>query len=87
MIDPQPDPRPTCEVCGQPVQGESIDLWALVTWYTENGDVAKTGIELQSDYIKRGDDYIVIGDRCCGVTMAGLWNDFISKLRRAKEHV
>ncbi len=70
--------KQVCVMCGEPVGELSIDLWAMVTLYTEHGDVAKTCEELDSDYIKH--DYLVIGDKCCGRKMAVHWNEMVKQI-------
>lgn len=73
--------RPTCDVCGQPVTGESQDIWALTTYYDKNGEVRKTGEQADLDVFEN--DYLVICDQFkCQKWLHKLWYDFVTSLKK-----
>ncbi len=76
------DKRQTCDMCGEPVGELSIDLWAMVTLYTEHGDVAKTCEELDPDVMKQ--DYLVIGV-CCMDKAIVHWNGMVRNILGGKK--
>lgn len=65
-----------CFVCGQHVHEVSHDIWALQTWYTEHGDVAKTGEQADLDIFEN--DYIVICTQYeCLMKVQFHWETFV----------
>ncbi len=68
--------RPICEVCGTDLIGKSsYDLWIARTDYDQDGEPRKTGEQVD---IKN--DYVVVGQYCCGLKTLQLWRETMSKL-------
>lgn len=77
-----------CMVCGRELKDTaSIDLWALVSVYNEDGEPVKTGEPIQ--YSVPGgewpDDYLVIGLDCCGHVARGLWSALVTRLKEVSD--
>lgn len=73
----------TCCRCGKPCNhsgnDESLDIWAMITTYTENGDVGKTGEQVNSQLLDA--DYLVVCATCAGDVL-NLWNTFVKHVKK-----
>ena len=73
-----------CFVCGQHVHEVSNDIWALQTWYTENGDIAKTGEQADLEVFEN--DYLVICDQyTCLEKVHDHWETFVRAIMYSQE--
>lgn len=70
------DDRPTCDICGLLIQNNSIDLWAFYSVFDEDGTCQKTGEQIDMD-----NDYLIIGEDCCGHLARALWADLARKVK------
>ena len=72
-----------CERCKRPLKSEeSIDLWLLVSRHDENGECDKSSMDIGDEAVKQ--DYVVIGNNCCGRIVIREWNKMINQLTRSK---
>ena len=70
-----------CMVCGRDLKDtNSIDLWALVSIYDEDGEPVKTG-----EQIDWPDDYLVIGEDCCGHIARSLWTELVQRVKEVSD--
>jgi hypothetical protein len=66
-----------CDRCGQPIVGESYDVWAFKSLYDEHNEPVKTGEPI--DELDNTSDYFVFGN-CCKEAVLREWHDMIAQL-------
>lgn len=74
----QKEPETRCDLCGEPVNGRSLDLMISHTTYDDWGFPDKTLIEPGKELIK-ADYYTICHDKRCLQAVANVWNSILTQ--------
>ena len=77
-IDNYKDNGPICDICGQRCGEETVDVWIMNTIHDRDEPPIQPGLPGANIDVQ---DYLTIGNRCCGQTIRNMWAEFVKRVQ------